>query len=368
MRDRRYQRILTAVATQAWALRPETLVAMREVLERRIAGERLSDEEIGERIGAEPGGAQFTARERNAAADAAGRDARRAGLAVLPLRGVIAHRAEAFDDVSGPRGTSTEVFGRQLREQLANPDVGGVVIDVDSPGGTVEGVQELAQIIFDARGDKPIVAVANAQAASAAYWIASQADELVVTPSGEVGSIGVWTAHVDISAKLEELGEDVTLIFAGAHKVDGNPFEPLGEEARADLQASVDAVYGTFLKDVARGRGLSQAVVARDFGQGRMLMARQALAAGMVDRIETLEAAIVRTMRGGRPGNKRGARSASAGTLRAAIQPDRSVVLSRAPLSGDDGAVDTPADDAPSAEPIAAAKPRRRHRHDLTFI
>jgi signal peptide peptidase SppA len=147
------------------------------------------------------------------------------------------------------------------------------------------------------RGDKPIVAVANSMAASAAFWIASAADQVSVTPSGQVGSIGVFAAHEDISGRLEAEGINVTLVHAGKFKVEGNPFEPLTEEAEAHIQGRVDATFQKFIGAVAAGRGITAATVEKDFGQGRLVDADEALAAGMVDRIETLEQAIDR-MRG----------------------------------------------------------------------
>src|SRR5690606_4285100 len=146
--------------------------------------------------------------------------------------GIVGHRMNQVTDISGPGGTSTEQFGSWFDAALRDPAVSAIVIDVDSPGGTVTGVAELAEQIFEARGKKPIYAIANALAASAAYWIASAAEELWVTPSGDVGSIGVYAMHEDISEMEAEMGLKVTLISAGEYKTEGNPHEPLGDEAR----------------------------------------------------------------------------------------------------------------------------------------
>ena len=107
----------------------------------------------------------------------------------MPIYGTISHRAHMVEDISGPGGTSAEKVGRQLAELLDDPAVGSIVLDIDSPGGTIAGVPELADQIFAARGQKKIVAVANSLAASAAYWIGSAAEDFVVTPSGGAGSI-----------------------------------------------------------------------------------------------------------------------------------------------------------------------------------
>jgi signal peptide peptidase SppA len=206
------------------------------------------------------------------------------------LRGVIAHRMGGMDEMSG--GMSAERFTSMIRSAAADPGISSIVIDVDSPGGTVAGVSEAADAVFQAREQKRIVAVANATMASAAYWIASQAHELVAVPSAldrSIGSIGVFTVHQDLSAHLEKEGVKVTLIKAGKHKAEANPFEPLSEELKAEIQASVDAAYGAFVKAVARGRGVSVADVKGGYGEGRALSAADAKAAGLIDRIASMD-------------------------------------------------------------------------------
>ena len=217
------------------------------------------------------------------------RIARQNGAVVtIPIRGPIQHREDVFMRLFGV-GTSTEAIGRAFDQAVADPAVKAVVLDIDSPGGEVAGTPELADQIFAARGRKPIVAVANAFMASGAYYLGSQADELVATPSAQVGSIGVWMAHADESKLLEALGVTVTLVSAGEHKVDGNPFEPLSDAARANMQARVDEAYELFVGAVARGRGVPLDRVRSGYGRGAVLAATAALAQGMVDRIEPLE-------------------------------------------------------------------------------
>ena len=131
--------------------------------------------------------------------------------------------------------------------------------------------------------------------ASAAYWIGSAADQIVITPSGEAGSIGVLAVHTEFSGADAAAGIKSTIIKAGAHKAEGNDIEPLAPEAEAYMQKRVDAYYADFVKGVARNRG-TKVTVARseDWGQGRELGARDALAVGMVDRIATIEETIER--------------------------------------------------------------------------
>ncbi len=192
------------------------------------------------------------------------------------------------------------MLSKRLQELVADPNVAQIVLDIDSPGGGVEGITEFANQLFQARKHKPIVAVANSLAASAAYWIASQASEIVVTPSGVVGSIGVIAIHQDLSKALEKQGIKPTLITAGKHKGEGNPFEPLSEEAEANIQKRVDDFFSMFVKDVARGRGVKASEVRSGFGQGGVVGAQEAVDLGMADRIASLDDTLMRLTR--RPG------------------------------------------------------------------
>lgn len=200
-------------------------------------------------------------------------------LAIIPIQGTLAARGY---------GVAMDRLRNSIRSAANNPDVAAIVLDIDSPGGTVAGTPETAATIREAAKMKKVVAVSNTLAASAAFWLASQASEFVVTPSGDVGSVGVLSMHLDLSKALGDLGVAVTLIHAGKYKVEGNPFEPLGEDARANVQARVDEAHTAFVKDVALGRGISQTRVREEFGQGRVVGASQAISAGMADRVATM--------------------------------------------------------------------------------
>ena len=219
------------------------------------------------------------------------------GVAVVDLMGMIMPEASGlFALLFGAAGLNT--FQTELRHAIADPDVKAVVMNVDSPGGLVDHVPETAAMIRQAREAKPIVAVANTQAASAAYWLASQAHEVVVTPSGEVGSVGVYQRHMDMSGALEQAGIKPTLISAGKYKVEGNPYEPLGDEAKAAAQQAVDDFYGMFVKDIAAGRGIEPEEVDENYGQGRQLLAKRAVKAGLADRVATLGQTVQRLQSG----------------------------------------------------------------------
>jgi capsid assembly protease len=216
------------------------------------------------------------------------------GVAVIPLYGAISHRETLFSMIFG--GTSTQRFSASLQQALADPSVSAVIIDIDSPGGTVDGVPELSSEIYNSRGKKKIIALANGMAASAAYWIGTAADELWVAPSGQVGSIGVFAAHEDISKALEEEGVKVTLISAGKFKTEGMPYEPLSAEARANMQRMVDDFHAMFINAVARNRGIGSYAVKNGFGEGRMVLAQDAVRAGMADGVATLDQTLARLL------------------------------------------------------------------------
>ena len=272
--------LVSEFLTTPWALMPERLQAMTAVLTRWSSEEPPSDETLFQ-VNADR--VLRDTRKQFAAANAG------AGIAVLPLYGVVTQRGNMVDDISGPGSTSTQKFTSALRQVLADDTVGQILIDIDSPGGSVYGVAELAAEIVKARAQKPVVAVANSLAASAAYWIGCSAGEFYVTPGGEVGSIGVWQAHFDYSKALEEEGVKPTLISAGKFKVEGNPYVPLDPEAQAFMQSRVDDYYNAFIKAVAKGRGVTVGDVRDGMGEGRVLGADAALAAKMVDGIATFD-------------------------------------------------------------------------------
>lgn len=271
MSNDKYRRILSAFYGECWAILPEKLAAIAEFLELKASGAVLSDEEIEARVG----------RPRKATRRVAG------NVAVLPLLGVMGQRMNMMLDMSG--GTSTDIFGQWFDSAMADKSVGAVVLDIDSPGGSVFGLEALSKKIFEARGKKPIIAVANSLAASAAYYVGTAADELVMSPGALVGSVGTVAMHTDISARDEKEGFKTTLISAGEHKTEGNPFEPLTTDARGDFQAKVDMYYEQFTSDVARNRGTTKAMVKRHFGGGRVYGTTEARNRNMADREATLE-------------------------------------------------------------------------------
>ena len=181
------------------------------------------------------------------------------GIAIIPIEGTLVKKASGMAAMSGL--TTYDALSQQFADAVNNPAVTGIVFDCSSPGGEVSGMIPLADQIFAARGFKPIYAVANDGAFSAAYALASAADKIYVTQTGGVGSIGVFTAHLDQSKADEKSGLKYTYIKAGEKKTAGNPHEPLSDDAQADLQDEVDRIYGMFCQMVARNRKASLAQV-----------------------------------------------------------------------------------------------------------
>lgn len=271
----RIQALLKAAASMPWAIMPEKLEAICALLELRANGETVPSDV------ARAHGARAAAR-RNVAAAASG-----GAVAVIPIHGVIAPRMNMMTEMSG--GTSAEQLVKRVQAAMENPQIAAVIFDVDSPGGSVAGIEEAAAQIFAYRGQKPMTAVVNHLMASAAYWIGSAADEVVITPSGEAGSIGVFTIHSDVSGADAQAGIKRTLVRAGAHKAEDAPYFPLSDDAKAAMQEKIDAFYSQFINAVARHRGVSADAVKNGYGQGRTLGADAAVKAGLADRIASLE-------------------------------------------------------------------------------
>jgi signal peptide peptidase SppA len=274
MSDRqRYRNIMSAAFGSVWAIMPEKLRAIEEFLYLKASGVNFTQDEIEMRAG------DKRSRRLNQV---------NGTVAVLPLYGVISQKMNMLTEISG--GTSTEMFGMAFDDAMANKDIKAIVFDIDSPGGTVAGTPELALKILSARGEgKQIVAVSNSLAASAAYWIGSAADQFVITPSGEAGSIGVYAMHIDYSKQNAMLGAEPSYISAGKYKIEGHPDAPLTAEARNTIQASVDEAYGMFVDAVAIQRHTTSYRVRNGYGEGRVLSAQRAVEEGLADRVASFE-------------------------------------------------------------------------------
>lgn len=209
------------------------------------------------------------------------------GVAVIGVRGMILSRPSLLEELGF--GISVPTLRRKLEEHVESKSTKAVVLDIDSPGGSSRELAEFSEAMRQMRGVKPIIAQGNHLIASAAYWIASQASEIMASKSSEVGSIGVYMVHWEESRALEQDGITPTIIKAGRYKAEGNPWEPLTEETRTYFQGLVDELYVGFVRDIAAGRGTSADRVRSQYGEGRVLRSEKALEAGMIDRVRSLE-------------------------------------------------------------------------------
>lgn len=212
------------------------------------------------------------------------------GVAVITITGSLVNRGAWIGASSGL--TSYEGIKHQLAFAAQASDVNAVVLDLQSPGGEAIGAFETAEAVRALAAQKKTVAIVNGMAASAAYAIASGASEIVTTETGVSGSIGVVMLHADWSRHLANEGIKPTLIFAGAHKVDANPFEPLGDAVKADLQQEVETFYAAFLETVAKGRGQRLTADAARATEARTFIGSRAVDVGLADRVGTFESVL----------------------------------------------------------------------------
>lgn len=271
---------LIDIVNGPWAIVPDMLGEIQEIYRAHVRGPKIDIGAVEERIGRplknEPKGYQVID-----------------NVAILTVDGVIAQRMNLMMQVSG--GTSSDLLRRDLAQALDDPQVKGVIAAISSPGGTVSGAAETADMIRAMRGRKPMIAWTDSQMASAAYWIGSAFDAVYISSDTTmVGSIGVVASHVDVSRAEENEGIKTTEITAGRYKRIASQFEPLTTEGRADIQAKVDYLYTAFVNDVAANRGVPVEEVLSRMADGRVFVGRQALAAGLVDGVSTLEALIAK--------------------------------------------------------------------------
>lgn len=210
------------------------------------------------------------------------------GIRVLGVRDTLVRRASGMRAMSGMTGY--ELLTQDLREALADPSVRGILLDVDSPGGEAQGSFDLAAELLAARDRKPIFAVANQNAFSAAYLLAAQASRVYVSQTSGVGSVGVYMAHVDQSRANEQAGIRPTFISAGKRKLDGNPHEALPEDVRERLQARVNKTHDLFVAAVAKARGLSESAVRET--EADTYYGEDAIERGLATHFGTLETAL----------------------------------------------------------------------------
>ena len=266
---------LSDVVSGPWAITPEMLIEIQGIYARHIKGETVDLASLAARIGKPlSGGNKSISSTVN-------------GVTVIDIQGAIAKKINILSDVSG--GCSSQLVSAVFTNAVNDPAVKGIIINIDSPGGTVDGTSELADSIYQARGAKPVVAFSDGMIASAAYWIASACDSIYISgDTNPIGSIGVVSAHRDYSGYESQQGIKVTEITAGSYKRVASSHEPLNTEGKADIQSKVDFLYGVFVDAVARNRGTSSRRVLADMADGRVFLGKQSIKAGLVDGVSTL--------------------------------------------------------------------------------
>lgn len=214
----------------------------------------------------------------------------RDGVAVIPVTGPISRRQSIFSYFFG--GTGLNVLADMFTRALADPQVEAIVFDIDSPGGTVNGVEAFTDMVFKARDQKPLVSFSSGIMASAAYWIGSAAHAIIIDPTAELGSIGILTVHHDRSRMDEKAGVKRTYLSVPGEKSLGNPAEPLSEAARAKYMGGMDHLYGVFTSTVARNRDRERDQVIARMATGLTYIGQQAVDTGLADTLGSMDTAI----------------------------------------------------------------------------
>jgi signal peptide peptidase SppA len=279
------------VLTSPWAIIPAKLREIQEIYYTHLRGPKIDLEGIEAQLGRPLANEQKPYQVVD-------------GVALIEINGVIAKRMNLFTKISG--GVSTQIAKRDLEQAFVDPEVKAIILVIDSPGGTVDGTEELANAIFEARqqDEKPIVAYCDGLMASAAYWIGAAADRIYINgQTAQVGSIGVVATHVDYSKWEEKAGIKTTEIYAGKYKRIATEYEPLSEEGKEYMQDHVDYFYSIFANTVARCRPEKLQIPedgAISWAEGKVFIGQQAIESGLVDGVSTLDNLISRLSRGGR--------------------------------------------------------------------
>ena len=274
-------RNVLSVLSAPWAIDPSKLLEIQAICKARLDGGKIDIEAVEKQLGRKLENQPVSYTVQN-------------GVAVLPIDGVIAKRMNLFSQISG--GTSTQLAEQTLQDAINDSAVHSIILLIDSPGGTVDGTQLLANAVFKARtSGKAIVTLADGCMCSAAYWIGSAAQAVYIVDSTTlVGSIGVVTSHTDVSGAQTAQGIKTTEISAGKYKRIASNYAPLSADGKQSIQDSLDYTYSLFVDAVAKNRNVSGAAVLRDMADGRVFIGKQAIDAGLVDGIESLPSLVSR--------------------------------------------------------------------------
>lgn len=270
--------LLDFLSTNIWALHRPVFEALVGVVDRHVSGQIVPQHDVD---------AIVAAREAQRESTDLPRPYSRVGsVGVVPVQGVIARHASQVNGASQPRGASVEAIRAGFEAAAADPAVGSILLAIDSPGGTVSGVDELAAEIRASA--KPVYAHGEGMMASAAYWLGSQASKVFATRSTAVGSIGVVSTVVDKHRAMANSGVDVHYLTSAPAKLAGAPGKAHTAGDHSELQREVDAIHELFIDAVATGRRIDRAQ-AEILGDGRVHMGRDAKARGLVDDVKSFQ-------------------------------------------------------------------------------
>jgi signal peptide peptidase SppA len=258
----------------------------------------------------------------------------RQGVGVITVTGTLINRGAFIGSYSGE--TSYEGIKHQLARAAADSRVKSLILDLDTPGGEANGGFETAQAVREVAARKPVIAIANGMAASAGYALASGATRIIAAPSAISGSIGVALLHLDFSRQLDQEGVTPTLVFEGARKMDGNPLQPLSEDARETLRGEVHRYYELFIDTVTAGRGRRTPSSAARATEGRVFIGREAIDARLIDDVGTFEEVLGELTRHAerQGGGARAGTSSAATARRIRMDPLDNLAIEPAALRG----------------------------------
>lgn len=282
-------RILSRIKSEPWAITSEVMETILEISQR----ENMSPEAVAQKMG----------RPLENTYDVEIRD----GVAIMPVQGPLFRYANLFTMISG--ATSYDMLAKDFAAALDNPRVSAIMLNIDSPGGEANGVSEFADQIAAARGKKPIIAYVGGLGASAAYWIASAADEIVVSDTSLLGSIGTVMSVTDSRERDAKAGVKRYEVVSSQ-----SPFKRTDiatDDGRARMQVLVDSLSDVFVSKVASNRGIDNETVLKNYGQGDVLVGQAAVSAGLADRIGSFEGVLAELT--GKSGSRSGFMAAAAG-------------------------------------------------------
>jgi capsid assembly protease len=261
--------------SSAWSIIPDRLSHIIDILDAHLRGPKLSLKDIEARILAETPQPQ-TASVKN-------------GVAIIDITGVLMKNPDIFDRIFMGASSMSQIK-TEILNAVNDPAVSRIILNIDSPGGTVDGTEELAQTIFESRGKKQITAYTDGYMTSAAYWVGSSADKIYISgDTTNVGSIGVITAHYDYTEAARAQGVKVTEFVTGKYKNAGSDFRSIDDTSSEYIQGRIDYILGVFAGAVIRNRGLNAEKIDSEIFEAKVYIGKQAITAGLVDGVSTLD-------------------------------------------------------------------------------